>query len=118
MRALIVYEDSHRSYGEAMVGAVRASRPGLEEVALAHLRDLEAELERLDPHLVVSSRPNTFETGGRAAWVLLSDDPEEPSEVCIDGQHRSLENPGLEEMLEIIDETEKLVRTGRELRGC
>ena len=118
MRALIVYEDSHRSYGEAMVGAVRASRPGLEEVALVHLRDLEAELERLDPHLVVSSRPNTFETGGRAAWVLLSDDLDEPSEVCIDGRHRRMENPGLEEMLEIIDETEKLVRIGRKLRGC
>ena len=118
MRALIVYEDSHRSYGEAMVGAVRASRPGL-EVALAHLlRELEAELERFDPHLVVSSRPNTFEVGGRAAWVLLSDDPDEPSEVCIDGQHRRLENPGLEEVLGIIDETEGLVRSGRELRGC
>jgi hypothetical protein len=55
---------------------------------------------------VVSSRPNTFEVGGRAAWVLLSDDPEEPSEVCIDGRHRRLENPGLEEMLESIDETD------------
>jgi hypothetical protein len=117
MRALIVYEDSHRSYGEAMVGAVRASRPGL-EVALAHLWELKAELERFDPHLVVSSRPNTFEVGGRAAWVLLSDDPEEPSEVCIDGRHRRLENPGLEQILEIIDDTAELVRTGRELRGC
>ena len=117
MRALIVYEDSHRSYGEAMVGAVRASSSGL-EVALAHLRELEAELERFDPHLVVSSRPNTFEVGGRAAWVLLSDDPDEPSEVCIDGHHRRLENPGLEEILEIIDETEDLVRSGRELTGC
>src|ERR671921_1833471 len=118
MRALIVYEDSHRSYGEAMVGAVRASRPGLEEVSLAHLRELEAELESFDPHLVVSSRPNTFEVGGRAAWVLLSDDPDKPSEACIDGQHRRLENPGLEEVLGIIDETEELVRSGRELRGC
>jgi hypothetical protein len=71
-----------------------------------------------DPHLVVYSRPNTFEAGGRAAWVLLSDDPDEPSGVCIVGRHRKLENPGLEEMLEIIDETEELVRTGRELRGC
>src|SRR5918997_5775085 len=117
MRVLIIYEDSHRSYGQAMLSAVRASRPGL-EVALAHLRELEAELERFDPHLVVSSRPNTFEVRGRAAWVLLSDDPEEPSEVCIDGHHRRLENPGLEEILKIIDETAELVRTGRGLRGC
>ena len=101
-----------------MVGAVRASRPGLEEVSLAHLRDLEAELKRFDPHLVVSSRPNTFEVVGRAARVLLSDDPDEPSEVCIDGSYRRLENPGLEEILEIIGETAELVRTGRELRGC
>jgi hypothetical protein len=50
--------------------------------------------------------------------VLLSDDPDEPSEVCIDGRYRRLENPGLEEMLGIIDETEELVRTGREPRGC
>ena len=33
-------------------------------------------LERFDSHLVVSSHPNTFEAGGRAAWVLLSGDPE------------------------------------------
>jgi hypothetical protein len=118
MRVLIVYEDSHRAYGEAMVGAVRASRPDLEGVSLAHLRELEAEVERFDPHLVMSSRPNTLDPGARAAWVLLSDDPEEPSEVCIDGRHRRLENPGLEEMLGIIDETEELVQTGRELRGC
>ena len=114
---LIIYEDSHRSYGEALVRAVRASRPDL-EVELAHLRELEAELERFDPHLVVCSRSNPFEVGTRAAWVLLSDDPEEPSEVCINGQHRRLENPGLEEMLAIIDETERLVGSGHELRGC
>src|SRR5215213_4086191 len=117
MRALIVYEDSHRSYGEAMVGAVRANRPGL-EVMLAHLRELEAELERFDPHLVMCSRPNTFDPGGRAVWVLLSDDPNEPSEVCINGRHRRLQNPGLEEMLAIIDETEEMVRPGRALMGC
>ena len=75
-------------------------------------------MERFDPHLVVSSRPNTLEAGGRAAWVLLSDDPDELSEVCIDGRHRRLENPGLEEILEIIDQTDELVWTGRELRGC
>ncbi len=117
MRVLIVYEDSYRSYGEAMEGAVRARRPGV-EVALAHLRELEAELERFDPHLVVASRPNTLDPGGRAAWMLLSDEPDEPSEVCIDGRRRGLENPGLEETLAIIDETEELVREGRDLGGC
>ena len=36
----------------------------------------------------------------------------------MDGRHRRLENPGLEEILGIIDQTEELVQTGRELRGC
>jgi len=54
MRALIIYEDSCRSYGEAMEGAIRTARPGV-EVELAHIRDLQAELERFDPHLVVST---------------------------------------------------------------
>jgi hypothetical protein len=34
------------------------------------------------------------------------------------GRHRRLENPSLEEILEIIDETEDLVWTRRKLRGC
>jgi len=34
------------------------------------------------------------------------------------GRHRRLKNPGLEEILEIIDETEDLVWTRRELRCC
>jgi hypothetical protein len=108
MRVLIVYEDSHRSYGEAMEGAIQTLRPGV-EVELAHLRELEAKLERFDPHLVVSNQPNTVEPGSRVAWFTLSDDPEEPSEVCIDGQRRGLENPGLEEVLATIDETEDLL---------
>ena len=77
MRALIVYEDSHRSYGEAMVGAVRASRPGLEEVKLAHLRDLEAELERLlalgAKHVDVGQRD--------VSWYVLADP--EGNEFCV-----------------------------------
>ena len=64
-----------------------------------------------------ANSPNTFEAGGRAAWVLLSDDPDEPSEVCIDGRHPKLKILGLEEMLEVIDETEELVRPACD-QGC
>ena len=117
MRVLIVYEDSHRAYGEAVSGAIQGSRPSV-EVALTHLRELEAEVERFDPHLVVSSRTNTVDPGNRAAWVTLSDEPDEPSEFCLDGQRSGSANPGIEDLLEIIDETEELVRTGRDLGGC
>ena len=52
-------------------------------------RQLVGEVERFDPHLVVSSLPNTVDQGGRAAWVTLSEDPEEPSEVCVAGGAKS-----------------------------
>ena len=117
MRVVIIYVDRHRSYSEAIEGTIRMLRPTL-EVEFAHLGELEAELERFEPHLVVCSRPNTLDPGGRAAWVLLSNEPDEPSEVCIHGRYRKLENPRLEEILAIIDETEELVREGRDLRGC
>lgn len=114
---LIAYEDSHRSYGQALEGAVRALKPGA-EVSVVQARELEAEIGRFDPHLVVCNRPNTVDSGGRAAWARLSDEPDEPSEFCVGGRRRGLENPGFEELLEIVDETEELVRGGQEPGGC
>ena len=117
MRVLIVYEDSHRAYGEALERAVRGQRPGA-EVLLAQARRLAGEVGRFDPHLVVSGLPNMVDPGGRAAWVTLSEDPDGPSEVCVAGRRRGARNPGMEELLAIIDETEGLVRTGVGLGGC
>jgi hypothetical protein len=80
---------------------------------------MREEVERFDPHLVVSSLPNTVDPGGRAAWVTLSENPDEPSEVCVAGRRRrGARNPGMEELLAVIDETEGLVRTGGRLGGC
>ena len=45
-------------------------------------------------------------------------DPDEPSEVCVGGRRRGMENPGMEELLAVLDETEELVRAGGELGGC
>lgn len=117
MRVLVVYEDSHRSYGETMAGVVRAHNPGA-EVSLIQVRGLAHEVVRFDPHLVVCNRPNAVDPGGRAAWVRLSDEPDEPSEFCLAGRRWGAQNPGLEEVLEILDGTEGLLREGGELGGC
>jgi hypothetical protein len=44
--------------------------------------------------------------------------PDEPSEFCVGGRRRGLENPGFEELLAVVDEAEELVLSGRELGGC
>jgi hypothetical protein len=117
MRVLVVYEDSYRSYGQTMVGAIRGNRPNV-EATIVQVRELEAEVRRFDPHLVVCNRPNSIDPGGRVAWVRLSDDPDGPSEFCLAGRRWGSENPELEEVLEIIDEMEGLLREGRDLGGC
>jgi hypothetical protein len=117
LRVLIAYEASHRSYGESMAGAIRVLRPRV-EVSVVQVRELGSEVGRFDPHLVICNRPNTVDPGGRVAWVRLSDEPDEPSEFCLDGRRRAAENPGLEEVLEIIDEAEGLLREGRDPGGC
>jgi hypothetical protein len=117
VRVLTAYEDSHRVYAEAMRHAIRGLRPDAEGAACG-VAELGAGVGGLDPDLVVSSRPNAVDPGGRAAWYVLFPEPDEPSEVCVGGRRREVGNPGMEELLAIIDETEESVRAGRGLGGC
>lgn len=117
LRVVIAYEDTHLAYRDALVETVRALRPRVAVTGVG-LRALGSEVKRLDPHLVVSSRPNDADPGGRAAWYTLAHEPDEPSEVCLDGRRSGPENPGIEELLAAVDEVERLIRTGRDPGGC
>ena len=117
MRILISYEDSYRVYSDALGRAIRGLRPDA-EVASSRLAEIGEHLESFDPHLVVSSGPNTVDPGGRAAWYRLSPEPDEPSEACLSGRRSHRPNHSLEELLSFIDEVEALVRSGREVGGC
>jgi hypothetical protein len=75
----------------------------------------------LDPHLLVCSRPNTVDPGGRPAWVELPTDPTRPARVCVGGRYSERTNPSLEVLLGVVDEVEEqLTRTegGDLLLGC
>ena len=117
-RVLVAYEDSHLAYRDALVRVIRALRPQV-AVTVVELRSLEVEVERLEPHLVVSSRSNTADAGGMAvAWYRLSQEPAEPSEVCLGGRRSRSENPGLEELVAVVDQVQEAVRDGNPLGGC
>lgn len=117
MRILISYEDGYRVYSAALGRAIRGLRPDADVVS-GRLAEIGEHLERFDPHLVVSSGPNTVDPGGRAAWYRLSPEPDEPSEACLSGRRSHRPNPSLEELLSFIDEVEALVRGGSEVGGC
>ncbi|MBA3615017.1 MAG: hypothetical protein M3491_10315 [Actinomycetota bacterium] len=117
MRILISYEEAYRVYSDALERAIRGLRPGA-EVAACNLGSLGRRVESFDPDLVVSSRPNTVDPGGRAAWYRLSPEPDEPSKACLGGRRWRRPNPTLEELLSFIDEVEVLLRREREPGGC
>jgi hypothetical protein len=117
VRVLIAYEGRHHAYAEAMRGALRGLRPDA-EVTACGIDELGAGVKGFDPDLVVSSRPNGVNPRRRTAWYVLSPEPAEPSEVCVGGRRRGLKNPGMEELLAVVDEAQELVRTGRGLGGC
>ena len=116
-RVLFAYEDSHRAYRDALVRVIRTLRPQL-VVTAVELRSLEAEVERIEPHLVVSSRPSTADVRGEVAWYRLSQEPAEPSEVCVGGRRSRSENPGLEVLVAVVDQVQEAVRDGSPLGGC
>src|SRR5215213_9407919 len=117
MRILISYEESYRAYSDALERAIRGLHPDA-DVAACRLAEIGEQVESFDPHLVVSSGPNTVDPGGRAAWYRLSPEPDEPSEACLGGKRMRRHNPLLEELLSFIDDVEALVRNGREGGGC
>ena len=106
-----------RLRSDALERAIRGLHPDA-EVAVCSLAEIGEQVVSFNPHLVVSSRPNTVDPGGRAAWYKLSPEPHEPSETCLGGRRWRRLNPPFEDLLSFIDEVKTLVRSGRELGGC
>ena len=117
MRILVSFEPEYLAYQGAIAASIRILRP-LTEVQTTTPNALGEEVERLDPELVICTRPNTVDPGGRIAWVELSLESTRPSKVCVGGRHSEPTNPTLEVMLEVIDEIEKLTQTDNPLRRC
>ncbi len=103
-------EDDHRAYREAIASAIRILRPRA-EVATSGLHVLSEEAVRLDPDVVICSRPESALSDDKPTWVELSLDPTQPTRVRLGGTYSERNNPTLEVLLAIIDEVEQLLQT-------
>ena len=123
MRVLVAFEDVRSAYSRVIARAIRQLRPGLGVHSIV-LEELERELVRFDPHVVVCSRANdTHPSTRRGAWVHIpSDDGLEDEErlarICLDGEHWRTEGPPLKELLEVLDETHERLREGTLSEAC
>jgi hypothetical protein len=110
-RVLIAYEEAYLAYAQAFGAAVRLAEP-LAEVKFSGLHDLWAEVNRFEPHLVISSQP-TDAIPWIGAWFRLSQEPNEPSEFRIGEEVRTCTNPGLGALGRVVEAVGGLVRDGR-----
>lgn len=107
MRVLIANEPC--TYREVLVAALRAFRPQV-ETSTVEPDDLDAEIARLRPHLVVCSRPCGATRDGALTWVVLYPHEESRAEVFTAGEQATITSVGFSDLLSVIDSTELLCR--------
>lgn len=98
----ILLANEPRSYRQAMAGALRALRPGL-EVAETEQAALDLELRRNVPQLVICSRATPTVQVTTPAWVELYTDHGPLSSVVIGEERSTVPEIGLADILLILD---------------
>ena len=101
IRILVAFEESYRTYRETIAAVLRILRPGI-EVKSTTLEELEEELERFDPEVVICSGHKEGESGTRLVWIELPVDPFMPTKISVGGRRFERTNPTVEELLEVI----------------
>ena len=106
VRVLLAYEGEYQPYIEAIAEALRTFRSHV-EVALTEAGNLEAEVDRFDPQLVIStSHISSNPVDPKLiASVELSLEPNQPSRFRLGERHWESTNPTLGEILSVVDIT-------------
>ncbi len=96
-------EDDYQVYRGTIAASLRVLRPDV-EVRCATFMALEEELERFEPQVVICGGHEEVEPDVRRAWIELSLDPTQPTKISVGSHSLELTNPGVEALLEVIDE--------------
>jgi hypothetical protein len=114
MRVLVSFEREYRVYMEAIAAAIREFRPDV-EVAVTDAGELEAEVGRFDPQLVICTSPiPSNPVDEQLARIELSPDTAQPSRFRVGERHWESTNPTLSEILSVVDETKRVRGLTRE----
>lgn len=102
----ILVANELRSYREAVAAAFREFRTDV-EVFETETGDLNREVLRIRPDLVVSSQVTSLVKERVQNWVELYPDCEAYSVVCIRGEIETVEDMQLSDLFAIVDRTER-----------
>jgi hypothetical protein len=103
IRVLVAFEDDYRTYRDTIGAVLRILRPET-EVKSTTLEELEGELERFHPEVVICSGHKEVELCTRPTWIELSVDPTMSSKISVGGRHFERTNPTVEELLEFLED--------------
>ncbi len=105
----IVVANEPAAYREVLAASFQLLRPDVEVITLEP-HDLDREIERLDPHLVVCSRLTEAVKSRPLAWVLLYPDGTSNSRslICIAGECVEVDSIKLGDLLATIDQVRLL----------
>lgn len=88
------------------MSALQFLRPNL-KASSASTSQLYDEVVREAPHAIICDRAIPEFPGAWHSWIYLSLAPNRPSEVDVCGSRSETTNPGLAELLSMIEHTEK-----------
>ncbi len=107
LRVLVANEP--RCYRDVVAATLGVLRPGAEVTAVEPI-DIDAELSRLRPHLVVCSRLTEAVEARAGAWVLLYPEGENRAVVSVDGQRTTQPNIRFDDLLRTVDRVALLLQ--------
>jgi len=114
MRILLSFEKDYRVYMDAMAAVIRLLRPDV-EITVCDGEDLESEVERLDPQLVITSPPVPENlVDDRLGRIHLSQNPDQMSSFRVGERRWETANPTIGDTLSVVDTTNFLYRISRE----
>ncbi len=70
MRILVAFDEVYHIYREVIAASIQLLRPQV-EVTTTSLDELEQEVARLDPQVVVCSRNRTASVPPSVAWIVI-----------------------------------------------
>lgn len=98
----ILVANAPRAYREVIAAAVQARAPEL-GVSTSEPDEIDGEVARLKPHLVVCSRLTEAVRAGAPAWVMLYPDGERRVEVSIGGDQTTLPDLEFDRLLSLAE---------------
>lgn len=101
-----------RTYRDVYVHAFRILRPNL-EVREVEPADLDREIERFEPHLVVCSYASVAVRETVLSWIELYPEGAPVAMICTAGQLSTIRDVQFDNLISVIDQTTELLNPGR-----